>query len=82
MAVDASRHPGHHPPTDPDGFLDFARSLQFPEIYEAIHDAEPLDDPVAFRFPASVRRRYERLTRFPDGLLALRIHRDLELCVL
>ena len=42
---------GDHPPTDPDGFLDFARSLRFPDIYEAIRDAEPLDDPVAFRFP-------------------------------
>jgi hypothetical protein len=62
---------GDHPPTDPDGFLAFARSLRFPDIYETIRDAEPLDDPVAIRFPASVRHRYERLPRFPDGLLVL-----------
>jgi 2-polyprenyl-6-methoxyphenol hydroxylase-like FAD-dependent oxidoreductase len=62
---------GDHPPTDPDGFLAFARSLQFQDIYQAIRDGEPLDDPVGFRFPASVRHRYERLARFPDGLLVL-----------
>ena len=62
---------GDHPPTDPDGFLDFARSLRFPDIYQTVRDAEPLDDPVGFRFPASVRHRYERLDRFPDGLLVL-----------
>jgi 2-polyprenyl-6-methoxyphenol hydroxylase-like FAD-dependent oxidoreductase len=62
---------GDHPPTDPDGFLDFARSLQFPDIYQTVRDAEPLDDPVPFRFPASVRHRYEKLDRFPDGLLVL-----------
>ena len=62
---------GDRPPTEPDGFLEFARSLSFSDIYEAIRHAEPLDDPVEFRFPASVRRRYERLTRLPDGLLPL-----------
>jgi 2-polyprenyl-6-methoxyphenol hydroxylase-like FAD-dependent oxidoreductase len=62
---------GDHPPTDPDGFLDFARSLEFPDIYQTIRDAEPLDDPVPFRFPASVRHRYERLDRYPDGLLVM-----------
>jgi flavin-dependent dehydrogenase len=62
---------GDHPPTDPDGFLDFARSLRFPDIHRAIRDAEPLDDPVGFHFPASVRHRYERLDRFPDRLLVL-----------
>jgi 2-polyprenyl-6-methoxyphenol hydroxylase-like FAD-dependent oxidoreductase len=62
---------GDHPPTDPDGFLAFARSLRFPDIYEAIRDGQPLDDPVGFRFPTSVRHRYERLDRFPDGLLVV-----------
>ena len=42
-----------------------------PEIYEAIKDAEPIDDPVSFSFPASVRRRYERLREFPERLLVM-----------
>ena len=61
---------GDHPSTNPDGFLEFARSLQFPDIHDAIHDAEPLDAPVAFRFPASVRYRYER-QRYPAGFLVM-----------
>ncbi|MGH3661443.1 MAG: FAD-dependent oxidoreductase [Micromonosporaceae bacterium] len=62
---------GDHAPRDRDGFLAFARTLSAPEIYQSIRDAEPLDDPVVFRFPASVRRRYERLRRFPERLLAI-----------
>lgn len=62
---------GDHPPTDPAGFEQFARSLPVPDIYTAIKDAEPIDEPVMHQFPASVRRRYERLTNFPEGYLLL-----------
>lgn len=62
---------GDHPPTDPVGFDAFAASLPFPDIAEAIAGGQPLDNPVAFRFPAAVWRRYEQLPGFPEGLLVL-----------
>jgi 2-polyprenyl-6-methoxyphenol hydroxylase-like FAD-dependent oxidoreductase len=62
---------GDYPPTDDAGFRAFAASLSAPEIYAAIRDAEPLTRAVSFRFPESVRRRYERLNRFPGGLLVM-----------
>jgi 2-polyprenyl-6-methoxyphenol hydroxylase-like FAD-dependent oxidoreductase len=60
---------GDHPPIDPAEFEAFAATLGFPDITQALQGAQPLDDPVAIRFPASVRHRYERLRRFPQQLL-------------
>jgi 2-polyprenyl-6-methoxyphenol hydroxylase-like FAD-dependent oxidoreductase len=60
---------GDHPPTDDEGFLSFVETVAPPDVYAAIRDAEPLSELVVHRFPASVRRHYERLRRFPDGLL-------------
>ncbi|MFC0863861.1 NAD(P)/FAD-dependent oxidoreductase [Sphaerimonospora cavernae] len=60
---------GDHPPTDQEGLYAWVKSLAVPDIYDALQHAEPLDEPVAFRFPTTLRRRYERMSRFPDGLL-------------
>jgi 2-polyprenyl-6-methoxyphenol hydroxylase-like FAD-dependent oxidoreductase len=60
---------GEHPPSDETGFLAFARGLPTPEIAEAIARAEPLTPITTFAYPASVRRRYEHLSRFPTGYL-------------
>ena len=58
-----------HAPQDFDGFRQFAASLPAPDLGRLVADKEPLDGARPYRFRSSVRRHYERLTRFPDGLL-------------
>lgn len=62
---------GDHPPTDAEGFSTFAKSLAAPDIHEILEAAEPLTEARRYRFPASLRRRYERMSSFPGGLLML-----------
>jgi 2-polyprenyl-6-methoxyphenol hydroxylase-like FAD-dependent oxidoreductase len=62
---------GDHAPADPQGFLAFAHSLRRPDIYEVVRHAEPLTEPSYIRFPSNLRRRYERLTRFPAAYLVI-----------
>lgn len=60
---------GEQAPDDEQGFVDFAAGLLAPDLYDLIRDREPLGDAVFMRVPANERHRYERLARFPEGLL-------------
>lgn len=57
------------PPLDLPGFTAFAATLGSPAIAERLAGLHPLDDGASYRFPANRRRRYERLDRFPEGLV-------------
>ncbi len=59
----------HRPPNSDAGFADFAATVAPPDVAQAIRDAEPLGPIATHGFPASRRWRYDRLHRFPAGLL-------------
>ncbi len=60
---------GDHPPTDQEGFYAFVKSLAVPDIHEALRNARPIDEPVPFHYPVTLRRRYEQMSRLPAGLV-------------
>jgi 2-polyprenyl-6-methoxyphenol hydroxylase-like FAD-dependent oxidoreductase len=62
---------GDHAPADEHGFLDYAKSLACPDIYNVISRAEPLTDFATHRFPSNLRHHYERMSRFPEGYLVM-----------
>jgi 2-polyprenyl-6-methoxyphenol hydroxylase-like FAD-dependent oxidoreductase len=58
-------------PAELDGFIEYAKTLPAPYIYEVVRKAEPVGEAVITRFPTSVRRHYEKLHDFPDGYLVV-----------
>jgi flavin-dependent dehydrogenase len=60
-----------YPPTSEDGFLDFARGLRAPVLYDAIRTAEPLTPITSFRRTANLRRHYDKLPAWPEGFVAV-----------
>ncbi len=61
---------GAYPPAL-DGFIEFARMGAVQQSCRTLLNAEPVEEPAATWFPASLRRRYEKLDAFPEGFLVL-----------
>jgi 2-polyprenyl-6-methoxyphenol hydroxylase-like FAD-dependent oxidoreductase len=62
---------GREPPTEPAEMLAFAEGLAPAHVLAAIGAAEPLTEVCRFRYPESRWRRYDKMQRFPAGLLVL-----------
>ena len=60
---------GHEPPRDLDGMLSFARDYLPVHVLTAVQAGEPIAPVVQHRLPSSQWRRYDKMRRFPDGLL-------------
>ena len=61
---------GHEPPRDLAGMLSFAADCAPPHLLAAVRTGEPLGPVVQHRMPCSQWRRYDKMRRLPDGLLA------------
>jgi hypothetical protein len=60
---------GTEPPADDAGLAAFSRRLPGPDITEVTSTAARLSKIVRLRYPRSIWRRYDQLTRFPAGFL-------------
>ncbi|WP_435333272.1 FAD-dependent oxidoreductase [Haloarchaeobius sp. TZWWS8] len=60
---------GERAPTDRETFVRWAESLPLDHIGRQLREQEWLSEIQQYPFPASVRRHYESLDRFPDGLV-------------
>jgi hypothetical protein len=60
---------GHEPPGDLSGMLAFAQEYTPDHVLAAVRAAEPLGEVIRHRMPSSQWRRYDKMRRFPEGLL-------------
>jgi 2-polyprenyl-6-methoxyphenol hydroxylase-like FAD-dependent oxidoreductase len=49
----------------------FVATMASPAFGELVRTGDPVGEPVSMRYPASVRRHYERARRLPEGHLVL-----------
>jgi 2-polyprenyl-6-methoxyphenol hydroxylase-like FAD-dependent oxidoreductase len=60
---------GHEPPRDLAGMLSFASDYAPTHLLDAVRAGEPVGEVTQHRMPSSQWRRYDKMQRFPDGLL-------------
>lgn len=62
---------GDYAPSTEEGFLEHAKQLARPELYEYLRTLTPIGDFSHFRFIENRRRRYEAMTNCPEGFMAV-----------
>jgi 2-polyprenyl-6-methoxyphenol hydroxylase-like FAD-dependent oxidoreductase len=62
---------GDSAPTDLEGFLDYARTLRTSTAFNVIRHADLQGELTRFAFPKSFRRHFERMMKFPRGLVPM-----------
>jgi 2-polyprenyl-6-methoxyphenol hydroxylase-like FAD-dependent oxidoreductase len=61
----------HQPPTDPNEFMEFARTLDEPDVFDWLSQAERITPIQIYRPRFSKWRRYDKLDSYPGALLPL-----------
>lgn len=61
----------HRPPRDAEGYEAFLRGLRDPALAEVLDVARPVGDVAVHRQTGNRRHHYERVRRWPDGLLVV-----------
>lgn len=64
-----ARLAGQEPPDNLPGMLASAAQFAPPELVTALKEGEPLGEVAVFRYPGAFWRRYDKMLRFPAGLL-------------
>ena len=62
---------GAEPPRELPDIVKFVGALAPPQVAVALAGGEPFGEVCRFRYPESRWRRYDKLRRFPDGLLVI-----------
>ena len=60
-----------HPPTDPEGWLAFAKTLPVPDLHERLSTGERTSDILVHKLPANLRHHYEKLPRWPEAFVVM-----------
>ncbi len=62
---------GHEPARDLAAMCEFVADCAPATLLAAVRSAEPIGEPVLHKMPSSRWRRYDKMRRFPDGLLVV-----------
>jgi 2-polyprenyl-6-methoxyphenol hydroxylase-like FAD-dependent oxidoreductase len=62
---------GHEPPSDFEGMCDYVADCAPAHMLAAVRAAERVGEPARHRMPSSQWRRYDKMRRFPEGLVVI-----------